>query len=84
VQGQFHTRISNQVVSPLTFVHEVAHWRVPRLKVTREEYELEKRIPANAAVLSLSASYGPLGSAGGHVDVLYPLLKPQPVAEVKP
>jgi hypothetical protein len=29
----------------LTFVHEVAHWRVPRLKVTREEYELEKRIP---------------------------------------
>jgi hypothetical protein len=41
-------------------------------------------IPANAAVLSLSASYGPLGSAGGHVDVLYPLLKPQPVAEVKP
>jgi hypothetical protein len=29
----------------LTFVHEVAHWRVPRLKVTREEYELEVRIP---------------------------------------
>jgi hypothetical protein len=29
----------------LTFAHEVAHWRVPRLKVTREEYELEVRIP---------------------------------------
>jgi hypothetical protein len=41
-------------------------------------------IPANAAVLSLSASYGPLGSAGGHVDVLYPLLKTQPVSGVKP
>ena len=49
-------------------------------------------IPANTAVLSLIATYGPLGSAGGHVDVLYPLLKPQPakagetqpVPEVKP
>ena len=53
---------------------------------------LKIEIPANAAVLSLSASYGPLGSAGGHVDVLYPLLKTQPakagetqpVSEVKP
>lgn len=41
-------------------------------------------IPANTSVLSLSATYGPLGSAGGHVDVLYPLLKTQPVPGVKP
>jgi hypothetical protein len=36
---------SSPTQDTLTFVHEVAHWRVPRLKVTREEYELEKRIP---------------------------------------
>jgi hypothetical protein len=27
------------------FAHEVCAWRLPRIKVTREEYELEKRIP---------------------------------------
>jgi hypothetical protein len=41
-------------------------------------------IPANAAVFSLIASYGPLGPAGGHVDVLYPLLKAPPAPGVKP
>jgi len=29
----------------LVVAHEVRRWCVPRLKVTREEYELEKRIP---------------------------------------
>ncbi len=44
---------------------------------------LRIEIPANASVLSLSASYGPLGPAGGHVDVLYPLMK-TPAAGVNP
>ncbi len=29
--------------------HEVKTWRLPRLRVTREEYELEKRIPSMSA-----------------------------------
>ncbi len=31
--------------SRLILAHEVKHWRVPRLKVSREEYEMEQRIP---------------------------------------
>lgn len=54
------------------------------LEAGRGLIPLRIEIPTNAAVLSLSASYGPLGSAGGHVDVLYPLLKTQPVPGVKP
>ncbi len=30
----------------VTFSHTVANWKLARMKVTREEYELEKRIPA--------------------------------------
>ena len=31
--------------SALVMQHEVAQWSVPRMRVTKEEYELEKRIP---------------------------------------
>lgn len=33
----------------VAFAHEVARWQLPRLRVTREEYELEKRIPLMSA-----------------------------------
>lgn len=32
--------------SAVTFVHQVDTWRLPRMMVTKEEYALEKRIPA--------------------------------------
>jgi len=36
---------ASEPASTLTMQHEVAQWSIPRMKVTKEEYELEKRIP---------------------------------------